>query len=382
MTTAILFIIVLAVLIFVHELGHFLAAKLFGIRVDAFKIGFGPKIFAWKRGETEYGLNLIPFGGYVKIFGENPDEQSLDVAGSDASRSFVLKPRWQQTIVLAAGVLFNFAFAWLLYIIVFTSGVTGPIDGFPGYERYSKDSRILVTYIKPGSPIEKSGLKMGDTITRVMVMQKTATSTTSVTAQPTVDGITSAIRASGGGLVTVDYSRGPAHDSGIATATPVSHVIADSPNAYAVGMSMSQVVTLKLPIWISVWESLRYTGMMMHDMASSISTLISNAFIGQAHLSDVTGPVGIAVVVGDNARLGFNYLLETVAFISINLGIVNLIPFPALDGGRIMFVAIEAILRRRVSTQFFNIINFIGFALLMVLMVIITWKDMAGLIFK
>src|ERR1700741_1905966 len=110
--TVLIFIIVLAVLIFVHELGHFVFAKLFGVRVDAFKIGFGPKLCAWKSGETEYGVNLIPFGGYVKIFGENPDDENTH--GPDAPRSFVNKPRWKQAFVLVAGVLFNFIFAWTL----------------------------------------------------------------------------------------------------------------------------------------------------------------------------------------------------------------------------------------------------------------------------
>src|SRR5437868_5727655 len=131
LTTIIIFLIVLAVLIFVHELGHFLAARAFGIRVDQFKIGFGPKLLKWTRNGTEFGVNAIPFGGFVKIHGENPDEDSI--SGADKDRSFVNKPRWQQALVLAAGVLCNFIFAWLLYAIVFMSGVTVSKESFPSY---------------------------------------------------------------------------------------------------------------------------------------------------------------------------------------------------------------------------------------------------------
>ena len=165
MITIIIFLIVLAVLIFVHELGHFLTAKLFGIRVDAFAIGFGPKLFSWKRGETVYSLRLIPFGGYVKIFGENPDEESR--SGPDSKRSIVNKPRWQQAIVLVAGITFNFIFAWLLYITIFTAGVTATTDGFEQYANRFTNSRIMITEIMPGSPAEKANIKVGDIIVSV-----------------------------------------------------------------------------------------------------------------------------------------------------------------------------------------------------------------------
>src|ERR1035437_3596394 len=122
--TVILFLFVLAVLIFVHELGHFVMAKIFGIRVDEFAIGFPPKIFGWKRGETQYNLNLIPLGGYVKIFGEDPNDESI--SGPDSSRSFVNAPKWKQIIVLLAGISMNIIFAWVLISISFNLGLLTP----------------------------------------------------------------------------------------------------------------------------------------------------------------------------------------------------------------------------------------------------------------
>ena len=165
MLTTLIFLIVLGVLIFVHELGHFLAARAAGIRVDGFKLGFGPKIFAWKRGETEYGLNLIPFGGYVKIFGETPDEENTN--GADKARSFVHKPWWKQVSVLIAGVCFNFLFAWLIYSTVFASGVTATKDGFEKYAQNFQNERIMITYVSKGSPAEQAGLTVGDVIRAV-----------------------------------------------------------------------------------------------------------------------------------------------------------------------------------------------------------------------
>ena len=164
--TALIFIIVLAILIFVHELGHFLVARWSGMRVDAFKIGFGPKIVAWKRGETEYGINLIPFGGFVKIHGEDPNQATIE--GPDSERSFTNKPRWKQVAVLIAGVTFNFIFAWILYTGGFMSGVTSTKDGFEEYADDFTNNRIMITYVSSDSPAQKAGLVVGDVITGIL----------------------------------------------------------------------------------------------------------------------------------------------------------------------------------------------------------------------
>ncbi|MES2216375.1 MAG: RIP metalloprotease RseP [Patescibacteria group bacterium] len=360
MFTVIIFLLVLAVLIFVHELGHFLAARLFGIRVDAFKLGFGPKVFAWTRGETEYGINLIPFGGFVKIFGENPDDESTH--GPDAKRSFVHKAKWKQITVLAAGVFFNFVFAWLLYIITFVGGVTATTSGFEQYADRFENPRVMVSFVSPNSPAEKAGLKLGDIIKNVGTAKS-------------VEEIQNYVNSSQGKPVEVDLER-----KGQDVHVNISPTQGLVEGKYAMGIAMENVGDLKLPFFAAIKEGTNYFGVMFAGTAGGLWDFFSSIFKGTANFSEVSGPVGIATIVGDSARLGATYLMMITALISINLGIINLVPFPALDGGRIFFILIESIIRRRIPVKFANTVNAVGFALLMLLMVVVTYKDVVKLI--
>jgi len=358
--TVIIFIIVLAILIFVHEFGHFIAARACGIRVDAFALGFGPKIWSHKSGETEYSIRILPLGGFVKIFGEDPNEENT--SGPDSSRSFVNKPRWQQAIVLASGVLCNFIFAWVLYAIIFTSGVTALSAGdFDQYAGYLSNDRIMITDVQADSPANKAGLKAGDVITGF----------------ENTDNIQQVIRSSAGSVVSLSYI-----DHGISTTTKIVPSLTKDPagDYYAIGIAMEKVADLHLPFYISIWEGLKYTGNMIKDTTVGLVGFVVTIIRGTADYSQISGPVGIAGIVGNAASLGFAYLVMITAIISINLGVINLVPFPALDGGRILVVAIEAVIRRRVSPKYVNAINIVGFVLLMALMVLVTYKDILKLV--
>lgn len=361
--TAIIFLLVLAVLIFVHELGHFIFAKWNGIRVDEFKIGFGPKIISWGKGETKYGLNLIPFGGYVKIHGENPDDESI--SGVDKDRSFVNKKTWQQVIVLVAGVSFNFIFAWIIYSIVFISGVTAAPEGFEQYSANFKNQRIMITTVSPGSPADKVGLKIGDIIKGVNQSDKVS-----------ITEVQNAINSSDGNAISIKYERSGQNSE--AKPIPVQGLVKDK---YAIGIAMSEAVDIKLPFFASIYEGAHYTLIMIRDTAIGLYDFIINIFRGEANFSDVSGPVGIAGIVGGAAELGFKYLLMITALISINLGVINLVPFPALDGGRVLIVIIESLMRGRLKPIYANTVNAVGFVLLMILMVVVTYKDIVK-IFK
>lgn len=355
--TVVIFLIVLAILIFIHELGHFLFALMAGIRVDEFALGFGPKIFSFKKGETVYALNLIPFGGYVKIFGENPDQESI--VGKDSDRSFVHASKIQQVLVLFAGVLFNFIFAWIVISISFNLGVLSSYESYPKYTSLMTNPSITITYISENSPAQKSGLKPGD----------------SILGYKNIDDVQNFINKSEGKEISIKVNRN--NEEKIINIIPEKGIVEGK---YAIGIAMDNTAILKLPFIASVLEGGKLTLSMMSKTVIGFFDLIKGFFVGKSSLSSVTGPVGIASMVGDAAKLGFTYLLMFTAIISINLGIINLVPFPALDGGRILFVIIEAIIRRPIKPSIANTINTIGFGLLMLLIVIVTYKDIAKLV--
>lgn len=371
LTTIVIFLIVLAALIFVHELGHFIAARSFGIRVDEFALGFGPKIWKKKKGETTYSIGVIPFGGFVKIFGEDPD--AVSTSGPDSSRSFVNVARWKQAVILCSGVLGNFIFAWLLVTIALSIGAAASPEDYPQYANRMTDQHIVIDSVVPGSPADKAGVMAGDTIIAISspVLPDATSNLTTVDVESDVQ------MAAAGAPMIVSLIRDDKPLS--VTIKAAQGIIPGEPDQYAIGISMEDAATLKLPFYLAAYESVRFTWSLMQEIVVGFGTLIAGLFQGTSSVSDLTGPVGIAGMVGTAARMGFSYLLLFTAFISVNLGIINLVPFPALDGGRLLFVAIEAVIRRPIKAAFANVANTIGFVLLMVLMVFVTYKDIMRL---
>ncbi|MFA6338933.1 MAG: site-2 protease family protein [Candidatus Paceibacterota bacterium] len=364
----IIFLIILAILVLVHELGHFLTAKFFGIRVDEFGIGFPPRLWSFKKGETVYSINLLPLGGFVKIFGENYDE--ADKVGKDKGRSFVEKPKWVQTIVLAAGVTCNVLLAWLAISAGFISGL--PVSTDYGSTYKVQDAHIVVTSILSKSPAEESGLKAGDTI---LFIESKGTGLQGEDLN--VDKIYDLIAKSEGEKITILLKRGS--DNSTVNLEAKQGVVAGK---YAIGVTMANVGILSLPPHLALIEGFKFTYRMTIDTAVGLYQFLSQAVIGKANLSQVSGPVGIVSLVGDATRLGFAYLINLTAIISINLAIINLLPMPALDGGRILFVLIEAIKRKPINPNVAQTVNAIGFALLLLLMVVITYNDIIKLVIK
>lgn len=353
--TILLFIIILAVLIFVHELGHFLVAKWRGIRVDEFALGFPPKIYSKKVGETTYALNLIPFGGYVKIFGEDPDAESM--AGPDSSRSFVNKSAWTKIAVLVAGVSANVILAWLLFSISFMSGMTGGIGEVD--PQYVENERVIVTSVLPESPAAEAGFAAGDEIRNY----------------PTVEEIQELIKGSEGSALSFDITSGTEEKT--IEVVPEQGVVEGAD--YGIGISMDLVGDIRLPVHLAFYHGLRMTWDMARATIVGLGGFLADIFTGDADFASVAGPVGIAGLVGEARELGWAYLLSFTAFISLNLAVLNLLPFPALDGGRILFVIIEAIKRSPIKPAVANTVNAIGFGLLILLMVVVTVKDILKL---
>jgi regulator of sigma E protease len=360
--SAILFIVILAVLVFVHELGHFLIAKKAGVRVDEFAVGFPPKLFSFKKGETTYSINLIPFGGYVKIFGEDPNEEST--TGKDASRSLVNKPKYIQIAVLIGGILFNILFAWLLISVSLMSGYKMPVESatYP-----VTNTKITILSVLENSPAKKAGLMAGDEI----ILMKEGSSV-SITPQevPDVQKFISESKSK----IQISYERG----SEIKT-VDVEPVLGITGDNKAIGISMSKVGEVHLSFFKALWEGVKLTYEVIYQTFFGLLDFFGKAFRGKADISQVSGPIGIAGLVGDASSFGFIYLLGFTAFISINLAVINFMPFPALDGGRIFFIIIEAIIRRPISPKILNFVNALGFIFLIGLMLYVTYFDIIKL---
>jgi regulator of sigma E protease len=358
--TVIIFLAILAILIFVHELGHFLVAKKSGIRVDEFAIGFPPKLFAKKWGSTLYTLNIIPFGGFVKIFGE--DAHSDEISEENKNVSFVYKPRYIQALVLVAGVTFNVIFAWLLISLTLFIGSTGSLPHNTMGE-YG-DAKLLVTEVLVDSPASKAGIMPGDTIVSISNGKDSATEKIfPEVAQKIISESSKDIK------IKLESEKKELREVSV---TPTTELIAGKK---VVGVSMEWVGTVKHSAFESLTEGGKATWYLVRETAVGLSKFLWQTITFRSDFSQVTGPVGIAKVVKEANDLGFTYLLTITAIISINLAVINLVPFPALDGGRLLFVFVEAILRRPLNPKVVKWSNLIGFALLMILMVAVTSHD-------
>lgn len=361
----IIFLVILAILVLVHELGHFLIAKKNGVRVDEFGLGFPPKIFGKKFGETEYTLNLLPFGGFVKIYGENSEglESESDVV-VDKERSLVYKSNFVKIAVLSGGVLFNILFAWIAISAGLVVGIPMSVD--PSSTE-AGSSYLIVSTVVPSSPAESAGIKPGDTL----ISLKDDSGIISENINP--ESVKSFISKSNGDI-SVTYVRGGKTVSSIVT--PKDGIVT---GAKAIGISMDIIGTVKMPVYKAIYEGAMMTGRLFVTVSENILLFFKEAIFGKADLSQVAGPVGMVSLVGDAKELGFAYLLFFTVLLSINLAVINLMPLPALDGGRIVMVIIEAIKGSPIKPKIVQAINGLGFSLLIILMLIVTYSDIAKL---
>ena len=363
--TILLFLLVLFVLILVHEWGHFIVAKKTGMRVDEFGIGFPPKLFGVKKGETEYTLNSLPIGGFVRIWGENYEDVAMAEEGIDRSRAFSSRPKWAQALVLVAGVTMNVLLAWFLFTLAFAIGVPTAVE-----ESVASDSaELFVSEVLPGSPA--SDLPAGSIITSVR-------SGDVVVDSPTPTEFSNVVTGAGESSVDVSYRYG--EEESVLTLTPQAGLIEDDPERRIVGASLSLIEQQSRPFGTAIIDGFTATWKGLAGILSGLWSLLSQSVTGDADFSQVAGPVGIVGMVGDAAAFGLTSLLTFTAIISLNLAVINLLPFPALDGGRLVFVAIESVTRRPIPPQWAGRLNLVGFALLMILMVVVTYNDIARIL--
>lgn len=362
MFTILIFFVMLLVLILSHEFGHFVFAKMRGIRVDEFGFGFPPRLVGKQYGETLYSLNALPFGGFVRIWGEDETGE----AASDP-RNFSSRSVGQRFWIIAAGVLMN---VWLAYLLF----VFGHIIGLPTVVTEDtrgavRDIKVAIVEIAPGSPAASVGLQVGDTIESFA-----ETDGTGVQTPRAVAGVQTFIRAHQGRPLVLGIRRGDQILS--LRVTPRT----SAPEGQGLlGIAMFETGTVSVPWYMAPWEAAKTTYYVTRDTVSGLAYFFGNLFHGTV-VGDVAGPVGIARYAGEAGRMGFVYVLRLMALLSINLAVLNVLPVPALDGGRILFLLIEKIKGSPVPARVSYLVHAAGFVVLILLMVFITYRDIVKLL--
>jgi regulator of sigma E protease len=349
--SAVVLVIVLSLLIFVHEFGHFITAKLSGMRVDEFGFGFPPRIFGVKRGGTVYSVNWIPIGGFVKIKGE-------DGGGSRDRDSFASRKPWQRATVIVAGVVMNMALAWLLLSIGYVIGLPQVVDD-PPYAATVRDARIQVFSVLADSPADTGGLEAGDIILEVNGQE--------VTDSESFRQFTASME---GRPIDLKLRR----DGGEIGAKLVPRQLSETGRA-GIGIAVVKTGLVSYPAWLAPAAALESVAYFFKAIVVALADVIREIFVEARVTPDLSGPVGIAVLTAEVAKLGFRYILQFTALLSVNLAVINVLPLPALDGGRLLFLGIEAVRGKAVSVKIEGITHRIGFALLMVLVLAITFRD-------
>ena len=355
MLTILIFFIVLGVLVLVHEFGHFYVAKKAGMRVDEFGFGFPPRMFGVKSGETIYSINWIPFGGFVKVYGEQGE-------GEDDPRSFASNRAFIRAKVIVAGVVMNLLLA---AVLLGFGNFLGLRIGLLDDEAGARDVKIQIINVSSDSPAQMAGINPLDEIIRLEKGND-------VISVGEVEEVQSFVKKYAGQELTLVIGRN-SHELDLKLVPRLD----PPPGQGELGISLVKTGIVSYPWYEAAWRGVRDTGIMTANIAVALVVFFKNLLIDSSQVADVSGPVGIAVLTGQAAGLGFNYLLQFVALLSINLAVLNIMPFPALDGGRLLFIGIEKLKGSPVSKGVENIVNATGFALLIALMIWITVKDVA-----
>lgn len=383
MFTVIIFILILGLLVFVHEFGHFVVARRNGVAAEEFGFGFPPRILGVYRdkngkrklilgnrdignirevgenGNTVYSLNWIPLGGFVKIKGEDGEKK-------DDPKSFASKSPFTRARILVAGVAMNFLLTAVLLSVGYFVGIPQAVEDATGGNL--KNEKIQIIETTPGSPADQMGLKVGDQIAGA------SGTSGQILNFGTIEEFQKFIEGKKGNRVDLAIKRG--NQELKLSGTPRTDYPA---NEGALGVSLVKTAEVSYPLPEAVWRGVKstidLTGMILVAFGNLLWKLVS----GQSVAMDVSGPVGIAVLTGEVARLGFIYILQFTALLSVNLAIINILPIPALDGGRILFILIEKIKGKAVSQKFEQRAHNIGFALLITLMLLVTARDVAKL---
>ncbi|PIR03115.1 MAG: RIP metalloprotease RseP [Candidatus Magasanikbacteria bacterium CG11_big_fil_rev_8_21_14_0_20_43_7] len=392
MVTVVLFMFILALLVLVHEWGHFIVARKSGMKVYEFGFGFPPRAFGFYRdpktgkwmfvrgkgkntmketvgGEdrehpdefpaTLYSVNWLPLGGFVKIKGENGE------AVHDPD-SFGAKKFWQKALTLVAGVSMNIVLAMVLLSIGFMIGLPADKSVFDDpHAIVVEEPSVIAQQIAPNSPAATAGVKYGDKITAISGVPVI-----------TIEDLISYVETNPQEEAQLTIERNG--EDVVLSITP--EVLSEEDATPRLGIILADAGVVRYPWYIAIWKGIVGALIGTIHIFVAFVLLIKGLILGQGLAFAVAGPIGIAVVVGESARLGIAHLINVTAMLSLSLAVINILPIPALDGGRLLFVAIERIFKKPVPLKYEQMAHTLGFVLLMVLIVVVTWRDIVGLL--
>jgi regulator of sigma E protease len=356
LVTIIVFLLILSILVLIHEAGHFFVAKFFGIKVEEFGFGLPPRIFGKKFGETLYSINWLPIGGFVKLYGEDEAGggsiklKQKEIKG-DESRAFFAKPVWQRALVIFAGVFMNFVLAVVIISVLFS--VVGV--QMPG-------NKVTVNVVVKDAPAAKAGIKVGDTIVSV---DKTSVTSAEQLATYAENHL--------GKKLDLKVS---SQKLGIRNLVVTPRKVYPT-NEGPMGIEIGQSVVLEKYPWyqapfVGTWEALQQSWLIVSGLVMLVIQLFTKGVVPQS----VAGPIGIAQLTGIVIGIGPAAVLSLISLLSLNLAIINILPIPALDGGRLFFILIEGIFRKKVDAKIEGYTHMIGMIVLLTLIALITLHDL------
>lgn len=352
LTTVLLFLAILTLLVFVHEAGHFITAKKSGATVLEFGFGFPPRMLHIHRNGTDYSINWIPLGGFVRIKGENGDSADPD--------SFSSLSAWKRFLTLISGVGMNLVLAFALLTILYATGAPASVDQQLPRGSVIQNQHIQVVSVVAGSAAEKVGIKEGDLVQSIDGQQLTSVSVIQSYNADHANTPETVILDRGGNTQMVTIVPEASADGGKAV--------------WGVGLAETGIV--RFPWYTALYYGLRNTFLLAWNILVALVLLFKDIIVHLRISADVTGPVGIAAMTGQVAHLGFQYLLQFAALLSINLAVVNILPFPALDGGRVAFLVFEKLRGKALNIKTEALIHNIGFSTLLILVALITVRDL------
>lgn len=366
-TTGLIFFVVLSILVIIHELGHYSVARLIGVSVEEFGFGLPPRIWGKKIGHTIYSLNWLPIGGFVRLAGEDDLDESIghykkNHKDKETKRFFWARSKKERAAILLAGVTMNFLLAVAITSYLLVQGLDEPAQ------------RVKIEEILPNSPAEQAGLHVGDSVTKIRFTGSNNEVITSPTRIP--DELVTITHANVGKQIEIIFLR-DGKEQKVYVTPRKEYPEGEGPMGVRIGFDVQK---LKYSWYEAPFAAVKLNLSRGRDMIVSLVSLPQRALQGQQVQNEVAGPIGIAQVTGEAAKIGFSAVLNLMSILSLSLALLNTLPFPALDGGRLLFVVLEKIMGRKVRPAVERTAHQIGMIFLLGFILLVTLNDLSRFI--